>query len=199
MPENPVDIKTYGFDVDPVPLYEYLHPRQPRRKKTRFSSIPGDNKNPRSLHSLEETLIWRHPMATTATYRNQDDPYEILKTPQDIKVGLPPLDPHLQYKISQRSALMISAYLAVTLPITALVLARIFTTSLVPLDPLFDFVVVFFMACVLSNVAVFARNHVNSVTKEMTHIAYQSTSIEMKDMSKPEPTTTPVNSLFTPN
>lgn len=197
MPETPKDIKTYGFDVDPAPLNEYLHPRQPRRKKPRFSSIPGYNNDPSSLHSWEETLIQRHPMATTATYGNVGDPYEILKTPQDIKVGLPPLDPHLQYKISQRTALMISAYLAVTLPITALVFARIFTTSLVPLDPLFDFVIVFFMACVLTNVAVFARNHVNSVTKEMTQIAYQSTSIEMKEISAP--VLTPVPSEATHN
>lgn len=78
---------------------------------------------------------------------------------------------------------MISAYLAVSLPITALVLARIFTTSLVPLDPLFDFVVVLFMACALTNVAMLAKNHVDTATKKMTHIAYQSTSIEMKDLS----------------
>lgn len=168
---------THNLYADPRALDESLHPRRsaPRR-------FPYTN---------------RHPLATMATYDSgytSDD----FTFPDQVKLSPPPLDPTLHYKINQRRALMISGYLAVTLPITALILARVFTTTLVPLDPLFDFVVVFCMACILANVAIFAHNHVETVTKDMTTILYKATSVEMKTFREPENVSQQTDSLHPP-
>lgn len=122
-----------------------------------------------------------HTRKTTPEYE-QEETY--------VNVGLPPLDPLIHYKIQERRAAMISAYLAVTLPIAALVLARVFTTNMTPLDPLFDFVVTLTVACILGNIALFANRHIESSTQSMINTVYQHTSVEMREIQPKNPSAT---------
>lgn len=198
---HPIHVPLIDYPIvdDQRVINDYLYPsflKKKRPQKSLVSSIPGNNDplfarytpGAQTLSSIKASAQYHvsYPQGIQCYPETQplpaDHPYEVVAELQNAHSGQLKLTPETSSTIAYWRAGSISLYLFLAVPVTYFIIDFTLNTT-VPMDPLFDFIVIFIAACVLVDLAMACRNHMNMVTTNITSIAYRSTYIEMKAFS----------------